>query len=77
MSFSGGEKRGLFWSSRRGFFWGKCFVEMEFRPKEASKGLGSLDACHKGSRERESLQFLSMQVRQRGGGGETKQRVLS
>ena len=38
---------------------GKCLARMTFRPKEASKGLGPFDACHR-DRYRESLQSLSI-----------------
>ena len=54
-------------------FRGKCLTWMTFHPKEASKKLRPLDACHMGKlRERESLQSLSIQVRQKGGRGRNR-----
>ena len=44
---------------------------MTFCPKEASKELGPLDACHR-SRQRESLQSLAIQIIHKGGKGEKR-----
>ena len=44
----GGGGKGLFWGSYRGLFWRKCLAKMAFCLKEASKGLGPPDTCHRG-----------------------------
>jgi len=58
--FGGGEKKGVYSRFLLKLILGKCLAGIEFCPKEASKGTGPFDACHR-DRYRESLQFLSIE----------------
>ena len=77
MWFGGGEKMGLFWGSYRGSFRGKWLAGMTFRLKEASKGLGPLDACHRVNRQRETPILIHSSKVERGRGrNKTRSSVL-